>query len=216
MKSESFDIPINILFSGTGSKSLNIIDNSRGHVNISKLFKDILTSVMETELEQEINIIMSDMPKEITCKGGLLGSYDKSSSMKFWLGGVDENSWGQIVDFNNASEAPKYKDFDKDVDNRAAILESIVEFYTLLDSYFETVKIDNIFGISIDSYELFKRVRLNQVEEFLRQGINDRIENVESVENAIVEETLFFYPLIGILNKLSYELSKKENPDEEI
>jgi hypothetical protein len=216
LKEESFDIPINILFSGTGSKSLDIIDNSKGHVNISKLFKGILTHVMETESESDINIIMSNMPKEITCKGGLLSSYDESSSMKFWLGGKEEDTWGGIIDIDDAKSAPRYSDFEREEDSRSYILESLSDFYTTLDSYFEQVRIENIFGISIDSYQLFKKMRLNQVEEFLKQGIKDRIETVESVENAIVEETLFFYPLIGVLNKLSYELSKKENPDEEV
>jgi hypothetical protein len=195
---------------------MDIIDNSKGHVNISKLFKGILTHVMETESESDVNIIMSDMPKEITCKGGLLSSYDKSSSMKFWLGGKEEDTWGSIIDIDDAKSAPRYSDFEREEDSRSYILESLSDFYTTLDSYFEQVRIENIFGISIDSYQLFKKMRLNQVEEFLKQGIKDRIETVESVENAIVEETLFFYPLIGVLNKLSYELSKKENPDEEV
>jgi hypothetical protein len=84
------------------------------------------------------------------------------------------------------------------------IEESILAFYTLLDEYAGLVNLEGTFNIELKAYQIFKQLRGENIKEYLKRGLKAFFKNDEKH----IEETLFFYPLIGILNKLSFELSE--------
>ena len=62
----------------------------------------------------------------------------------------------------------------------------------------------NNFGIENKSLEIAKIVCKKDIGTFIKEGLNEKLQEV-SIDDT-VEETLFFYPLNGILNALSTEI----------
>jgi hypothetical protein len=209
LKQGTTEIPKNILFSGTASKTIKIIDTQAGNPNISNLFKYFFKQVMGLETGQ-INIALAENPKEITCKGVLradLGGDLIDCPVVFWLGGNDKSVWSKALNKStDIAETPYYRDLETG-DNKILIENSINHFFDLLDDYFRGVSLEANFGIDSAAYLKFKQMRSRNIKDFLEQGLKAFYKSPEKH----IEETLFFYPLIGILNKLVFELANADN-----
>jgi len=209
IKKSGYDIiPKNILLSGTASKTILIVDSSAKRENISKLFKFIFEKV-NNSYSDDMKVVISEAPKEITCKGALKSgiTHDiKKTPIKFWIGGNTE-IWSKSIDKKeDISITPELNKVNNSVEEE--IVENIEIFYSLMDKFVNQFNIEDTFGISINAYEVFKEQRSKYVIDFLFQGLNAFHKNRS--DNKKIEETLYFYPLIGIMNKLAYELSQKK------
>jgi hypothetical protein len=204
------EVPKNILLSGTASKTIKIIDPKKGYPNISNLSKHIFKQVMGLDTNQ-LNIALSENPKEITCKGVLkanLVSDITNCPMIFWLGGNDDSVWGQSLNKNkDIQNMPYYKDIES-TKVKALFENSINHFFDLLDTYFKSINIEGDFGIDNSAYLKFKEMRSANIQDFLEQGLKAFYKSPDKH----IEESLFFYPLIGIINKLAFELANTDNP----
>jgi hypothetical protein len=206
MKLTGFSIPENILFSGTGSKSLSFLD-SNDYKNMSDLYEYIFLQVYNEPERAKIKIKQSPLPKEITCKGGLLAdNIDNEIPVKFWIGKNIEKEADSVVDADNLQDVPKYKQIDNGL--MLSVIDSTLELYSLLDNYFENKRISNIFGISRDAYAVFKEIREEDLNHYFEKGIDVKIKEEGNDADLPLAETLFFYPLVGVLNKLSFKLSE--------
>jgi len=209
-KSGIEDIPLNILLSGTAAKSAIILDSSSPDnlVNLSSLFKYIFEHVYSKKIDRDITLKVAPNPKELTCKGALESGITESVSqntIKFWLGGINGGVWGKALDKErDVQDTPKYEDISKDNTAKENISNSIKDFYKILDEYTKTVRFETKFLIEQKAYEQFIKIRERDIEAFLERGLKAFYKR----DKRHVEETLFFYPLVGILNKLTYELSK--------
>ena len=76
-----------------------------------------------------------------------------------------------------------------------------------MDSYVDSVNLSAKYMISNDAYAVFKEMREDNISDYLVRGLRSFYKK----DNSPIVETLFFYPLIGILNKLSYALAIKKN-----
>lgn len=203
------EIPKNILLSGTASKTIKIIDSRSAYPNISNLFKFIFQSVMSIN-SKNLNVGLSESPKEITCKGILRANISEdimNCPMIFWLGGSNDNIWGKAL--NKSTDiplTPYYRDLEVE-NNKAIIEDSINTFFRLLDQYFDSINFEGDFGIDNEAYLKFKAMRSLNIKDYLDQGVKAFFRSSDKH----IEETLFFYPLIGILNKLALELSNTDN-----
>jgi hypothetical protein len=202
------EIPKNILFSGTASKTIKIIDTQAGNPNMSNLFRYFFRQVMGIEAGQ-INIALSDNPKEITCKGVLRADIDENITncpVVFWLGGNDDSVWSRALNKSkDIPDTPYYRDLETG-GNKTLIENSVNHFFDLLDGYFKGANLEGDFGIDNSAYLKFKQMRSSNITDFLEQGLKAFYKSPEKH----IEETLFFYPLIGILNKLSFELANTD------
>lgn len=81
---------------------------------------------------------------------------------------------------------------------------SVLEFYAILDEFTGLVNLEGAFNIELQAYQVFRTMREDHIREYLVRGLRAFFKK----EEKHIEETLFFYPLIGILNKLSFELSQ--------
>ena len=209
LKQGIHEIPRNILFSGTASKTIRIIDTQTGNPNIANLFKYFFKNVMNITTDQII-IALSEYPKEITCKGVLRADLNDdiiNCPVVFWLGGNDDSVWGKAL--NKSSDLaimPYYRDLETE-NNKTLIESSINRFFSLLDDYFKAFNLEANFGIDNSAYLKFKGMRSLNIKDFLEQGLEAFYKTPEKH----IEETLFFYPLIGILNKLAFELANTDN-----
>jgi hypothetical protein len=157
----------------------------------------------------KIKLKLSDIPKKLTCKGGLLGDIKDESQIKFWLGGT-ENRWEQVVDIAEMDKLPDYSQLLADKDEQSYVLQSHTDFFRIFEDYFNKVSISNEFGISPGAYKIYRDIKLDQIEYYLIEGIKKQVQFSEVIADAKVEETLFFYPLVGMLNNLSYEIANQK------
>ena len=173
------------------------------------MFQFIFERVFQKEAEKKLQIKLTPIPKEVTCKGALkanIGDSIKESPIKFWIGGTQNNNWGTILDREkDIQNTPKYGDIDQK--EKIEIENTVKDFYNVLDDFLGTINITSKFMIEPSAYKVFKEMRENDIKDFLVRGVKAYYKK----DDAKIEESLFFYPLIGILNKLSNALAEKSN-----
>lgn len=212
LKKAGIGIPKYVLLSGTASKSASIVDTSEDLSNLSNMFQYIFESVYQTKASDNLKIKLSSIPKEVTCKGALKANIDdsiKESPIKFWIGGTKGDSWGSILDREkDVQNTPNYGELE-DI-QKSEIEDSIKSYYSILDEYIQTIRIESKYIIEPEAYSIFKQVRDAGIKDFLLRGIKAYYKKNDTK----IEESLFFYPLIGMLNKLSYALAEKKTENE--
>ena len=120
MKQKQIELPKHIVFSGTGSKVLNVISSDlKILANLSKkIFENVYHQSFDSDglsIETE-----KEMPKEVTCKGGLmLNAEDLAidiSSIKATntcLDGVSKLTYDQLNETAKANIANYVTEFNK-------------------------------------------------------------------------------------------------------
>ena len=206
MKIKGMDAPRNILFSGTGSKTLQIIDSDRKLGSLTKLFEAIFNEVYESN-DSNINLEANDNPKEITCKGGFY--IDKNLNI---------NSHKELIEFNignindkkiqkNAQKDDSvmtYNNINKEFIN--GVIENVDSFYNLFFKLSKSLDFIDEFGISTTALKVFDNNKSNDLEDFIMAGLDAA--KKDSNDDEALSETLFFYPLIGKLNELASEINE--------
>jgi len=199
MKAKSITLPRYITFSGTGSKVINIADSSIKLDALTELteliFKEIFNeSSVEIKLKQDVN------PKEISCKGALnvaAGQDISLESVKTVLLGTKNMVLIPTV-------ATTYKELGTAVENSVA-----AEYHDFLDWFFSLNKVfsfkDN-FGINPGQLESYKQYLKENTMDDLKSGIEQKKKDLDGDIDINLEETLFFYPLIGGLNNMAYKI----------
>jgi hypothetical protein len=197
MRVKSLKRPLTLAFSGNGSKTLRIL--SPNNDTVSEYAKLIFDGVYGQN-EKHLNIIFEDGPKKATCKGGVLDSTRQTpndiKNIKFTLIG------------DNLDKAPtdnvKFEDITEEVQEK--IVDSVIAFFDFLFELHDNN--DEFFTHSLGADE-------NIIDE-VKAICKDRVELSQSLKAAlktkksgkVIEETLFFYPLIGVLHELAQKISK--------
>lgn len=197
LKAYNYPLPRQILFSGTGSKLLNIIGNKE---MLETLTTDLIENFSEEFYRYENNDYLDIKierrePKQLTAKGAL-----KMDS---------ENVKGVVDAFKNTKKLKdltlnftsisrnilKYSDL-----NKPGIKQSIVEDVERFNKMFVELinKLDFIeeYDCEEESVKEFEKYIHLDLEAFLNEGIRPPGEDDD------VEDVLFFYPIKGVINKL--------------
>ena len=199
MKQKQIELPKHIVFSGTGSKVLNVITTDlKILANLSKtIFENVYGSKFDSDglsIETE-----KEMPKEVTCKGGLmLNAEDLAIDIRTiktthtCLNGVDKLTYDQLDETAKAKIANYVGEFNK--------------FFFNLNAQFSFA---DYFNVSAKSLEIFKDELSKHLRDYLEEGLeyNKKLDEI-ATDDKEIEETLFFYPLIGAINNLSTHLSQ--------
>ncbi len=206
MKSTNHRMPRYIAFSGNGSKVVSIVSNDEGLM--ADYTKQIFRLVYGREYDDNglEMIINNRLPKEATCKGGIMCDrtllahlHETTRSCKVILKGYDNSSF--------ADENDTYDQIDD------AYIDGVAEqARAFINTFFElnnTFNFNDNFAIDRESVEIARDVCYRDIDRFVRDGLAMRIREVGA--NQPVEETLFFYPIIGIMNALSDEISRIHN-----
>ncbi|RFS14948.1 hypothetical protein [Emticicia sp. C21] len=206
MKLKGLLMPRYITFSGTGSLILDIL--SPKSATLSQLAKLVFERIYETEYHEDgIEIVKQDTPKEVTCKGGLRmkldfnkedsGEWDeKTEKMKTILYGTSDDKLASKRDTYNKIEelVPK-------------VVEEVNNFIKLLFDLNNDFSFKAKFNMNTGAIENYKKLLEKDMEQNVREGLKIKKDELDS-QNDPIEETLFFYPLIGALNHLAYEITK--------
>lgn len=204
MKAKELNMPRHIAFSGNGSKVISIL--STDSATLEDFTKIIFEKVFESKYPKDgLTIHMGANPKEITCKGGLLcnpNQIDKEGSVtdkrRVILDSADLTKVSPLshLTYKAIADDKDYK--DKTVEQ----VEMFINFVFKLDDEFSFC---NNFGIDTKSLSIAKKECYRDLLAYLDNGI--RLYGGESTDDedkgVEVEETLFFYPLIGMLHTLA-------------
>ncbi len=206
MKIKKIESPRNIVFSGTGSKTLQILDqDTTNHSSLKKLFEAIFNNVYN-ETDSKITIKAAENPKEVTCKGGFYMK-DLNNLNHTDLVEVNVGSNKDVVQsLNNVTiDTIRYKDLTKPF--LTGVVKNVEDFYKLFNKLMIDLNFKNNFDVSNKSSKIFNSLKSSDLLDFEMQGV----ENLKSdtVEDDPLGETLFFFPLIGKLNELANEISNE-------
>lgn len=202
-KSKQVSVPGVISFSGTASKLLTVIDTSLNHDNLKFLTGEIFKSVLNLESRPQIDIKLPSNPKEISSKGGitipdehLLNTNEIKETLitnsSLQTNGSDKISYEKVKEFENET----MKNFD-----------SFLDFFFSLNKSFSYR--DN-FGIEKTTLDFTKDFLQKKKLNALKTGIKNKLSDISDESDEEINETLFFYPLVGTLGELAYELEKKK------
>ncbi|MDP4268725.1 MAG: hypothetical protein Q8909_01230 [Bacteroidota bacterium] len=204
IKAKGLQMPLTIAFSGNGSKTLSVLSSDKG---VLKKFAKLIFEAVFDEMysnTNDLDIIFEEKPKEATCKGGIAKpesqNFDEIDDIKSSLIGYD-----MVTFAHNHS----YSIIDERILNQ--ISEEVIRFieftFTLNknnDSFF--VK---RFSANAKIADEVKRICLCNLHEYTKKGLHKKLEELRSLgAEGDIEETLFFYPLIGVLNNLAREIAK--------
>jgi hypothetical protein len=198
MKAKNLPCPRYITFSGTGSKVINIADPSIGLRNLTEYTKLIFADLYD-EPKSNIELKQYDEPKEITCKGGLLcNDFVEIDDIKTVL--VGSNSVKIVPDVTLKYNQIEDRDLLNDI--KKEVLIFIDKFFSWNDTY----NYYNKFGVSPKGFDLYNEQMKEDLMQYMLSGIKERQEEVQDNLNTNIEEPIFFYPLVGTINKLAQNI----------
>lgn len=196
LKAKGVGTPAYLTVSGTGSKVLDLIGGQKQLESIIRIvFNDVIGDDGKVELKRVEN------PKEITCKGGLSMMADDV---------VDDPEELRYC-FTGASSIDAHSRL-QDIDEGA--MNQVLSFYhTFIDYFFalnNKYSFEKNFGIStLRSFNDYKHILLEHANEDLAAVLDVRKKEREDPD-AELEDSMFFFPLAGGLNRLSYYISKQD------
>lgn len=203
LKAKEIPVPGLISFSGTASKLLNIIDSSWDKDKIQALAGEAFKHVYALDTLPKIDIKLPSNPKQISGKGGL--SFVNNDELN-----LDNIKETLITNANLQSKNGSmisYKKITEYEQNAVMSFNAFLEFFCSLNQNFSYR--DN-FGIekAILDYTLdfINKKKINA----LKLGIKSKLNEINNESDEEINETMFFYALVGTLGELAFELDKNK------
>lgn len=195
MKAKNLEVPTNIAFSGNGSKVVSVLSPNKESLEL--LTSKIFGMIYQVDVKNINLIINSQNPKEATCKGGLLMRQRPASvdEVKTVLLGTSTST---LVSDQKYSEVPGfYNDIVKEV-------KSFMDFIILRLP--KAISLNNEFGIDNSSVKLAVASFNKDLKTYIEKGVELKLSSKDVSKDDIIEEPLFFYPIIGVINDLSDQI----------
>ena len=199
MKHKGLEKPRSVMFSGTGSKVLDIVGNSRDLDLISQaVFERVYGEKYDVD---GFSVVMEKKePKQITCRGSLMQVRDNS-------GRDDVTQLNRMMDdFENplkynysmiAKEKLTYDDMS-DAEIRKQIVERVKEYNEFFCQLCDDIHVADRFLVDLKSFQRFKELVNKDLEHHLINGWNFVNRNSDEKNGSDpIEDTVFFYPIIG-------------------
>lgn len=208
MKARGINKPQAICFSGNGSRTVDVLSTNPD--SVAKFAKILFDDVYNDNrgiisVEREIN------PKTATCKGGIK-AVTSGTNYKY------DNSIETVVVGDNLDMTEEctltYSKVDDNI--KADVVNSVSQFisrlFELNDKYRNVLV--NELDADANTLAFVKDYCLGEegqqtLLDSIKKGVRDKRERDNVDDNTILEETLFFYPLVGLLHDLALKLSDK-------
>jgi hypothetical protein len=205
MKEKNLDVPEYITFSGNGSKVINVICGGNDLGILLGLTKVIFEDVFSIEKCPPVEFRLFSNPKEITCKGGLeSNSYSQFDS-------IEKDILTVLVGAEDNKLIPPSNLRYSEIENPQLIDSVCAEVANFIDKFFEWHSNFNYFqnfGINPKEFSNYRELLKSKLKNDLIDGIKGKMQEVKDNRDINIEETMFFYPLVGSLNRLAYSISQ--------
>ncbi|GBU08786.1 hypothetical protein AwDysgo_21170 [Bacteroidales bacterium] len=205
MKAKNLHMPDTIAFSGNGSRVIQFFTDDKDILkNYTKLIFEKIYGEKYSANNLEI-ILNKENPKEATCKGGFFvenpESFGDIHKKKIVL---HSNGTNAVIQHNGNDISDTYRAINDDYLNH-----TVEEVKVFIDFIFDLLPSFSSEGYKLNtaSVDIAKEVCRNKLYIYAKNGWELKKKEVENAER--IEETLFFYPLIGMLNELSYSICNK-------
>jgi hypothetical protein len=202
LKSKKFEMPKSITFSGTGSKLMDIV--TKDDEQLTAFTKVIIEKVFgQTYDNRERLEVFCDRskPNEATCKGALVM---ENSDLAI---NPQEITEVYTATFEDQYDSLNYEDI-KNRDIKESILKEVENFIDFFFSLNKSFNFENELCVSPNYTHLAKETLKNNLSSYLSEGVALKTKAMTEEDKAL-EETLFFYPLIGAINNLAYQIGRK-------
>lgn len=214
MKAKDLQMPDKIVFSGNGSRVIPFFTNDKD--TLKGFTRLIFEKVYEEKYHKNnLDIILnSENPKEATCKGGFFienpDSFIEILKKKVVL---HSNGTDSVIQRDSDSV-----DIDKESDRYQAIddkyLEQTIEESKIFIQFvFDLLPFFSSEGYKLNdvSIKIAKDVCFKKLDIYAKNGWQLKKKEVTDTES--IEETLFFYPIVGMLKELSDAICNKNLKD---
>lgn len=193
LKANNLEEPRYISFSGNGSRILRMVGEDE---IIQRLIREIFSSCDLNVTAHNLSVKHLDNPKELTAKGTLLADSVTDVTVSNLIG-AGLNLISNIT----------YQDIKIDEKFKKEIIEEVSIFSIFFEKLIKKIG-PNILGL--DNPAIMKIIKdefsnINDLVYFLDEGIGRNGPDEE------IKETLFFYPIIGMINRIAYNIVKKSN-----
>lgn len=213
MKSVGLEMPQHIFFSGNGSRVLSLLDITPNWSSLNRIAALIFEKIYETPMHKDgIQVHRNDQPKEATCKGGIkkltltaFGTQDSAISNVVYVGD-EQRTIVSETGGNYQGVRMKYAGIDNSM--RESVVEEVRRCLRLLLQQIPNEFNVGNFGVPIGKMQSYYAVLDHSLDGFLQAGLLERAETTS--QEATIEETLFFYPLIGALHRLGLAIANKQ------
>ncbi|MDD2475323.1 MAG: hypothetical protein PHI32_05370 [Dysgonamonadaceae bacterium] len=212
MKAKDLEMPDKIVFSGNGSRVIPLFtDDSEILEGFTKeIFKKVYN---EKTYLNSLNITLNkDNPKEATCKGGF---YIKSTNT---FGEIlkkqvvlHSNGTNSLIERKNSGIGDTEKKNTYNTINEEYLSKSVEEVSDFIDIVFELLQFfkNEGFNLNTESIDIAKQVCYKRLSIYMNIGWQQKKREID--ENDIIEETFFFYPLVGMLKDLTDAICDKNS-----
>lgn len=201
-KARKLDVPASVSFSGTASKLLTIIDASKQKKSLKLIAESIFVEVYNSTDKLSIEILLKDNPKEIASKGAIY--YTESNQ-------VDLKDIREIlINQNTLSSQSGSFTYDHVDDLEKDTLKDYDAFLTMFFNLNKQISFKDYFGIENNIIKMTKEFLETKKVNAMKMGIQEKRSELENHSDEEISETFFFYPLVGSLGELAYNLVKKD------
>jgi hypothetical protein len=188
-------MPRHIGFSGNGSRVVKILTEDTQLLQV--FTKKIFAKIYGQDYPKDgLTIVLMDNPKEATSIGAIMADTQaKIDGKKVILLGTDQQTF--------ANSEMSYNEINNDINGIINKIEKetnkFIDFVFSLNEG-ETSFRDS-FGIDQQSIEIAKDICSRDIKTYAENKLLQKLSEVNKEDK--VEETMFFYPLAGLINSLT-------------
>ena len=199
MRHRNLDMPRCIMFSGTGSKVLDIVGTQR---DLDLIAQTVIERVYGQRYDEDgFSIVMEKKePKQITCRGALMQVADSAGCEHVHQLNQLLDSLDSSVKYNYTmlgKETLRYEDMDSE-EVRTDIVEQVRRFNRFFCQLCDDIRVVDRLLVDNHSLQLFKQLVDKDLTHHLVNGWNFVNKNQDDKNGSDpIEDTLFFYPIIG-------------------
>ena len=202
LKNKGIEMPKSITFSGTGSKLVDILTTD--DEQLTGFTKVIVEKVFDQTYDKRESLeVFCDrsMPKEATCKGALVM---EEADLK-----INPQDITQVytATFEDKYSSLTYQDINRK-EVKDSILEEVENFIDFFFTLNKTFDFDDELSVSPEYTLLAKTTLKDNLTSYLAEGITMKTRAMTDDDKGL-EETLFFYPLIGAINNLANKIGSR-------
>lgn len=201
MQHRGLDMPRSVMFSGTGSKVLDIVGSQR---DLDLLTQAIFERVYgQTYGSDGFSVVMErNAPKQITCRGALMQVRDASGCAAVAELNNTMDSLDAKLKYNFTGidkEVLTYADMD-DEQVRSQLVEAVTRFNDFFVTLCGDLRVEDRFLVDTVAMQRFREWVNKDLDHYLINGWNFVNKNEpERQPGDVVEDTVFFYPIIGCI-----------------
>jgi hypothetical protein len=196
LKAKGINPPAHIIFNGTGSQVINILAS----MNCLRGFTAEILKKVYGESNMYIELQQDEKPKRAIARGGVI--YGKQEP---YVGNAKNTLLGYVL--ASKSTPFSYQTYESNTEGELKELQEVENFIDLFFDLNNDFDFNKNFGIETEDLPKYKRIVKEQLGSFLKEGYAQKIEKLDGDKTRSIEESLFFYPLVGALNTLASKVA---------